>query len=170
MKYMIGNLINKAEQDEFDVIVQGCNCYNIMGGGLAAEIRSRYPNAYVVDCKTIKGDRSKLGNYTFANFTKNNNNFIIVNAYTQYTCWDVNDMLSYPAVEEVFRKINQDFEGKRIGIPLIGAGLAQGDWGKIVRLIEKAGIKNITTVVFDIRTFNNVVLPTFNNAIDSFVE
>jgi O-acetyl-ADP-ribose deacetylase (regulator of RNase III) len=170
MKYVIGNLINKAEQGDFDVIVQGCNCFNTQSAGLAAEIRSKYPNAYAIDCRTVKGDRNKLGNYTSANFTKNSHSFVIVNAYTQYTCWDVNDMLSYPAIEEVFRKISQDFEGKRIGIPLIGAGLAQGDWGKIVRLIEKSNIENITAVVFDKRTLNSVVLPTFNNNLDTFTE
>lgn len=166
MKYIIGDLIKMAESGQFDVIVHGCNCFCTMGGGIAAAIANNFPHAYEEDCKTIKGNRNKLGSYSSVKAAKNNT-FTIVNAYTQYTYWDVNDMLSYPAVEEVFLKIARDFKGKRIGIPLIGAGLARGDWGKIVRLIEKSGVENITTVVFDTSTFNKIVAPTLDSTLDS---
>lgn len=55
--------------------------------------------------------------------------YTIINAYTQYTYWDVDDMLSYDAVRNVMQRIKEDFDKgddyiPRIGIPLIGAGLA----------------------------------------------
>jgi O-acetyl-ADP-ribose deacetylase (regulator of RNase III) len=34
--------------------------------------------------------------------------------------------------------MKQEFSGKRIGIPLIGAGLAGGDWNKIAAIIDEA--------------------------------
>jgi O-acetyl-ADP-ribose deacetylase (regulator of RNase III) len=34
-----GNLIDMAEAGLFDFIVQGCNCHNTMGSGIAKEIR-----------------------------------------------------------------------------------------------------------------------------------
>ena len=35
------------------------------------------------------------------------------------------------------RKINHNYRNKRIGLPLIGAGLAGGDWNRIKKIIEK---------------------------------
>lgn len=35
------------------------------------------------------------------------------------------------------RKINHQFHDKRIGLPLIGAGLAGGDWNIIEKIIGK---------------------------------
>lgn len=32
LKHTKGNLIDLAEAGEFDVVVQGCNCFNTMGG------------------------------------------------------------------------------------------------------------------------------------------
>jgi len=40
------------------------------------------------------------------------------------------------------RKINHIFAGKHIGLPLIGAGLAGGDWDRI-RVIIKKRIKRL---------------------------
>ena len=37
----------------------------------------------------------------------------------------------------MFRKLKNDFGGKRIGYPLIGAGLAGGDWKKISNIIDE---------------------------------
>lgn len=44
----------------------GCNCFNAFGAGIAKIIKSLSPNAYAEDCKTSKGDRSKLGNFTYS--------------------------------------------------------------------------------------------------------
>ena len=35
MKYIFGNLISMGLNGDFDVICQGCNIYNTMGGGLS---------------------------------------------------------------------------------------------------------------------------------------
>jgi len=133
MKEVKGDLIALAEQGNFDVIVHGCNCFNTMGAGIAATIRSKYPQVYQVDCETVKGDRSKLGTYTAAVTGK----FVIINAYTQYTYNPRTNPVDYDAIREVFKKIKKDFAGKRIGYPLIGAGLAGGDWNKISTIIDE---------------------------------
>lgn len=31
MKYILGDLIKMADTGDFDIIVQGCNCFNTMG-------------------------------------------------------------------------------------------------------------------------------------------
>ena len=37
-----------------------------MGAGIARTIRHKFPQAYIQDIQTIKGDKSKLGTYTFS--------------------------------------------------------------------------------------------------------
>jgi hypothetical protein len=44
--------------------------------------------------------------------------------------------LDYVALRSGFKHIKQKFSGKRIGLPMIGSGLAGGDWAIIERLIE----------------------------------
>lgn len=127
-----GNLLDLAEAGEFDIVVQGCNCFNTMGGGIAREIRERYPMAALVDNETLKGDYNKLGNYTTA-FT---GKFLIVNAYTQYDMSRGTDVFEYTAFQMILEKLTYAYPGKRIGLPYIGMGLAGGDRDTIIPMIE----------------------------------
>jgi O-acetyl-ADP-ribose deacetylase (regulator of RNase III) len=127
-----GNLLDLAEAGRFDVIVQGCNCFNTMGGGIARQIRERYPMAAEVDNETLKGDYRKLGNYTTA-FT---GKFLIVNAYTQYNMSQGKDVFEYTAFQLILNKLTFAYPGKRIGLPYIGCGLAGGDRETIFDMIE----------------------------------
>ena len=132
LKHTKGNLLDLAEAGEFDIVVQGCNCFNTMGGGIAREIRERYPMAAVVDSETEKGDYNKLGNYTTA-FT---GKFLIVNAYTQYNMSQGTDVFEYTAFELILQKLCHAYGNKRIGLPYIGMGLAGGDKEVILEQIE----------------------------------
>lgn len=127
-----GNLLDLAEAGEFDVVVQGCNCFNTMGGGIAREIRERYPMAASVDNETLKGDYDKLGNYTTA-FT---GKFLIVNAYTQYDMSQGTDVFEYTAFDLLCQKLHKAYGTKRIGLPYIGQGLAGGNPEWIMPMIE----------------------------------
>jgi len=49
-----------------DIIGHCCNCFCTMGSGVAAAIKAKYPEAYDADCKTKKGDRTKLGTLSLA--------------------------------------------------------------------------------------------------------
>ena len=52
--------------------------------------------------------------------------------------------------QEVFSKIKREFTGQRIGYPLIGAGLAGGDWKVISKIIEdELKDENHTLVEFE---------------------
>jgi O-acetyl-ADP-ribose deacetylase (regulator of RNase III) len=133
LKHTKGNLLDLAEAGEFDIIVQGCNCFNTMGGGIAREIRERYPMAAEVDNETLKGDYCKLGNFTTA-FT---GKFLIVNAYTQYNMSQGNDVFEYTAFLLILEKLLYAYGDKRIGLPYIGMGLAGGDRETIIPMIEE---------------------------------
>lgn len=132
MNYVKGDLIKLAKKDQFDVIIHGCNCFCTMGAGIAKQIKKEFPEAYKVDNLTKRGDRSKLGSYSFVKL----DNLIIVNAYTQYNFGGRLEA-DYKAIRGCFKKIKEQFSGKKIGIPKIGAGLAGGDWEKISSIIEE---------------------------------
>jgi O-acetyl-ADP-ribose deacetylase (regulator of RNase III) len=138
LKHTQGNLIDLAEGGYFDVIVQGCNCFNTMGGGIAREIRGRYPSAAAVDADTQRGDIMKLGNWTEVTIDAptEGHQFIIVNAYTQFKMSTGEDVFEYDAFGCVIRKLIRSFPARRIGLPYIGMGLAGGDPDIIMAYIE----------------------------------
>jgi len=147
-----GNLITLAEEGIFDVIVHGCNCFHVMGAGIAKEIATRYHEIADIDKYLTKyGDINKLGNYTWKKVTAPNGyTFNIINAYTQYHYGRKKEMyVDYNAIRSVFNKIRQQFPKAKIGYPRIGAGLAGGNWAIIQQIInqELRGLKHELVVL-----------------------
>jgi O-acetyl-ADP-ribose deacetylase (regulator of RNase III) len=137
LKHTKGNLLDLAEAGEFDVIVQGCNCFNTMGGGIAREIRERYPSAAAADMATISGDYTKLGNWTVGLNDLDDRKFIIINAYTQFNMSTGEDVFEYTAFQLILQKLVRLYGNYSIGLPYIGMGLAGGDKDVIIHMIEQ---------------------------------
>lgn len=138
LKHAKGNLLDLAEAGEFDIVVQGCNCFNAMGGGIAKEIRQRYLEAAMVDAATVRGDYNKLGTYTVAvNQGERKLGFDIINAYTQYNMSTGEDVFEYAAFELILKKLAHAYPKARFGFPYIGMGLAGGSKELIIPMIEK---------------------------------
>ncbi len=157
MKTIKGNLLTLARQGKFDVIVHGCNCFHTFGAGIALQIKKKYPEAYIADCEnTVIADWTKLGTYTeittqfFVPELEKEHALTIINAYTQYKfCSEDSRHVDYEAIANVFALIKHNFPSKRIGYPMIGAGLAGGNW-KIIEMIindEMVGMDH-TLVVY----------------------
>ncbi|MDM1246513.1 macro domain-containing protein [Acinetobacter sp. R933-2] len=136
MKQQFGDLLVLAEQGQFDVIVHGCNCFCTMGAGIAKAIKEKFPEAYQADLQTVSGDRGKLGTYSQAKIQREGVEFVIINAYTQFNWRGRGIKADYAAIEQVFKSIKSEFSGLRIAYPLIGAGLAGGDWAVISKIID----------------------------------
>jgi O-acetyl-ADP-ribose deacetylase (regulator of RNase III) len=138
LKVVHGDLLELAEAGEFDMVVQGCNCFCTFGSGLARTIRGRYPTAVVADTATKPGDYNKLGSYTVAPSDPDDQKsmFAIVNAYTQYGFSSGEDVFEYAAFQLILQKLLHNFPDVRFGFPLIGAGLARGDEGRILGILE----------------------------------
>lgn len=139
LKHAKGNLLDMAENGDFDVVVQGCNCFNAMGGGIAREIRERYPHVADVDSKTVRGDYNKLGNWTDAAVVTEKAGFIVINAYTQYHMSRGQDVFEYVAFDLILQKLLFAYGDKRIGLPYIGMGLANGNKHYIFKMIDRFG-------------------------------
>lgn len=137
MNLIKGDLLVLADTGSFDVIVQGCNCFNTMGSGLARQIREKWPTVYEADCRTVKGDYNKLGNYTRASPFPG---LVVINAYTQYAFnspGENKDVFEYIAFELILNKLYWDFSPARFGFPMIGMGLAGGNSEIILALLSR---------------------------------
>lgn len=134
-----GNLITLAQEGKFCAIVQGCNCFNAMGAGLAPQIAKAWPGAEAVDSATVRGDHEKLGKLTY--YTDDSLGLLVVNGYTQYSTGGRAKGLpdiDYKAVADVFFILNRSshLQSGTVGIPQIGAGLAGGHWEAIETIIN----------------------------------
>jgi O-acetyl-ADP-ribose deacetylase (regulator of RNase III) len=151
-KEIKGDLIELAKKGEFDLIAHGCNCFATMGAGIAKTIKANFPEAFRADKKYRARPSQRLGNMTVA-VTNNNVNdkpLIVANLYTQFM---PGPDYNYTAIAQSFINLTRAYKGseiKRIGIPLIGCGIAGGDW-KMVKRIVKSELKDfdVTVVIFD---------------------
>lgn len=137
IKYKNGDIFKGTE----DIIIHGCNCFHTMGGGIAYQVQKLYPGAYREDKRTIKGDKNKLGTYSYfqtKNIFNTDKDIFIINAYTQYSFGTEKTHADYKSIEEVMIKINNHFkEPLTISMPKIGCGLAGGNWNIVEKIIEK---------------------------------
>jgi O-acetyl-ADP-ribose deacetylase (regulator of RNase III) len=133
MKMVQGDLLAMAKNNEFDIIVQGCNCFNVMGSGIAAQIKQQFPDAELADNETVRGDPGKLGTYTIGMHGR----LVIINAYTQFsTSKNGEDVFEYNAFQRILDKLVHRLGTWRFGLPLIGMGLAGGDKERIMAMLE----------------------------------
>lgn len=144
MKEIKGDLIKLAKQGKFDVFAHGCNCFCTMGKGIAPQIKNAFVEMWAADQATEAGDINKLGNYTFADMVVHDEDgqpevVTGINIYSQYRYnrrGENKQHLDYTALTLALRKINFNYKGKTIGLPLIGAGLGGGDWNLIKQIIQ----------------------------------
>lgn len=149
-----GNLLDMFDQGRFDVIVHGCNCFNQMGAGIAGQIAKRWPQALVADIDTANGNPAKLGTVIPVHVARTVGRVgIVVNAYTQFrpganvrqrgagwvTGSDRDTPLSRErCIQQALTHTLQLYGHLTIGVPLIGAGIAGGDWRRIADRIRAA--------------------------------
>lgn len=136
-----GNLLDFP--NNINSIAHSCNTHNVMGAGIAHQIKYRYPNAYSADCYAMMNNDNQLGWYSFS-VTDATQNKGIYNMYTQDKIGSkraVNYEAFYVALNKVadhmeWRSKHED-EEKTLGLPYgISCGLAGGNWGIIKAMIE----------------------------------
>ena len=120
-------------------IIHQANCQNTMRSGIAKEIRSRYPEAYEADCKTIAGYYKKLG--TFSSVKTNDGKFVIYNCYSQFNYGREKRQTNYEAMYTGLVSIEQN--ARELGLTTLslpynmGCGLAGGSWRIVSAIIEE---------------------------------
>lgn len=122
---MKGNAVKLAKQKPNSAFAHGCNCFNTMGKGMAVEVRTTCPDMYYVDCQTKKGDRNKLGSFTYAKIGDENQ--LGFNLYSQFTYWDTKDMFCAKSFKKGIESIIVfciENKIEHLYLPYIGCGLA----------------------------------------------
>lgn len=167
MNKIKGDLIELALQGKFDVITHGVNCFCNMRSGIAVPMSRHFDVHEFSQELRGKGDYNKLGTIEYEpRYVDTSNGSVyrtedrgkelwVVNSYTQYSPGrhvhgPDNIPLDYEALRMCFRKIAFTFKGKHLGIPMIGAGLALGEWDIIEKIIdEECQGMTVTCVIWD---------------------
>jgi O-acetyl-ADP-ribose deacetylase (regulator of RNase III) len=122
-----------------------------MNSGVAKDIRENFPSAFEADKQTIKGDIRKLGTYTVGKVYKYKTEILkVINCYTQFNYGRNKDILyaNYAAIELCMLKINAKYPNSKIALPMIGCGLANGDWTIVERIIREKLIDLDVTICY----------------------
>lgn len=126
------------------VIIHGCNDKGVMGSGVAAGVKNRFPGAFNIYRQAFDAGELEIGTCTFH---QERLNLWIVNAVTQ-TLGTPNP-LSYVGLKECFNQTLafmvalEQARGIPYGtlpllFPKIGAARGGGDWNMISAIIEDA--------------------------------
>jgi hypothetical protein len=132
-------------QDDIEVIIHQCNCFNTMGAGIARQIAARWPEVMDADNRTRKGDMSKLGSYTSCVVDEGMpNEKTIINLYGQYRYGRGRRYTDYTAVELGLQEFIDDYgnhftltgEQLMVGIPFrMGCVNGGGDWNVVMDIL-----------------------------------
>jgi len=148
-----GDLLKGLIHNEVESIAHCANCFCTMRSGVAAQIREWYPEACQADSKTVRGDQSKMGTFTFAE----THGYTIFNIYGQYNFgYDGKQYLEY----DMFRKGLEGVRNymiingiKTLGLPYnIGCARAGGKWEEVYKIIEETF--NKTTLQINIYKYD----------------
>jgi O-acetyl-ADP-ribose deacetylase (regulator of RNase III) len=144
LKYVKGDLIKDSKN--YELIGHQCNCFWSFGAGIAPQIKLAFPEAYQKDLKTPYGSEEKLGTISYTEET----NPIVVNMYGQFKYTRTEVDTNYDALKNCFKLVKEKFSGKKMAFPLIGAGLAGGDWNIIFEIIEdQLKEEDVTIIVWE---------------------
>lgn len=134
-------------------LAHGCNAKGVMGSGVALIVKNDYNYAYQ-GYKTYHDKWGlKLGGVVISE--QQGEPTTIFNCITQNSYGTDQRYANYGAIQSCIRSIDnylclrfEDPKGIEVGFPMIGAGLAGGDWSIIANIIERES-KNFQPVVYD---------------------
>jgi len=146
-----GDLISLASQGAFDVILHGCNCYD-MDTGVAGAIIQAYPSALLAHQQSgPRGDTSRFGGYSHTVVkSETGAPLVILNGYTQKMYGKLHQNFDYQNLRNVCEQVLNRLGGRqlRFGMPLIGVGRGKAEPNKVLDILnEMFANENVTIVV-----------------------
>lgn len=126
-----------------EYLIHGCNSRGLMGAGVAKMIKQKYPKAYQDYLDIYNNNGLILGDFYSS---EQPDGKIIINAITQKDVGTDKIQVSYWAIANIFRNLN-NIGMKKVALPKIGSGLAGGDWKVISAIIENES-KNYQPIVY----------------------
>ncbi|MGL5583696.1 MAG: macro domain-containing protein [Cetobacterium sp.] len=135
----------KAENKPF-IMAHGCNCFGAMFSGIARQISHEFPEANSADLEALEknGSHNLAGKYSYVK----SGSVEIFNLYTQFYPGRNYD---YGLIRQAFIRLNALMAMREVKptvfIPMIGAGIAGGDWELIRKIIKEESSHMIVEVV-----------------------
>lgn len=137
IKIIEGNLFDTKA----DVICHQCNCQGVMGTGVAAEVKRRYPKVYESYHADYLEGKLVLG---YVNFSVANEKQVIANLCGQEKYgYDGKEYTNYDKLQECFERVVEYLKthyGKRptVAFPyLMSCHRGGGDWNVVYQMIEE---------------------------------
>lgn len=121
------------EQTDLTHIAHQSNLCHVMGAGIAKAIADKWPRALEADKATAKGDKRKLGTFSFSTGKP-----VIINLYSQnqFGSGSTDYFAMKTALESLKERISP-IPGAKLGLPYgMGCGLAGGNWSTVSKIIE----------------------------------
>lgn len=151
IKYFNGNLFDSNA----DVLCHQVNVYGVMGAGIAAEVRKRFPNVnkeyerFCLQFKPYKNYNDILGKVVIVETNKKKTQFI-ANCFSQDIESKDGCLTNYEALKDCLNYIESWMKNKNkltVAFPYkYGCGIAGGDW-EIVKKIIYDSFKDVDITV-----------------------
>ena len=122
MKYIQGDIVLGFKNGDFDAIAHQCNCFGI-GAGIALTLDNEFA---IKSSFEIIHPSKRFGTYTIKK-TKYGD---IINLFSQFNAGGCDDIgidsfdVRSAALKHILKRVNVEYQGKKIGIPLIASGIA----------------------------------------------
>jgi O-acetyl-ADP-ribose deacetylase (regulator of RNase III) len=135
MTFNIGSLF----ESQADVLAHQVNCMGIMGGGIALQIKERWPMVFQVYKRVLneKGPEACMGKCQLVQLS----DVAIANLFGQFDFGTDKQYTDYKALRSAFFNLKTQMaihNLKTVAFPdMIGCGLAGGDRGIVLPLIEE---------------------------------
>lgn len=146
--YYKGDVIEAAMSGKYDVFIHGCNTKNIMGAGVAAQVKEKMTHLWRADCDAHEKGENFLGGHSV--YYYKTLGLSAHNLYTQDEIGTDSIKFSYGAFvealhEALFYDLYEPFynanlpiefrETWHICMPRVGCGLAGGHWPVVEDLL-----------------------------------
>jgi O-acetyl-ADP-ribose deacetylase (regulator of RNase III) len=156
IEYINGDIF----KGEWDVFCHCANLYNTWGSGIVIPLRRLYPESFHADLKTINGDDSKLGTFSYADIGSKR----IYNLYGQIGIGNNGNPLDrncqydkiydamYLACCHLTNNPTVEDRNHVFALPMIGCGLAGGKWPVVRGIVEAISedFKNINFHIYQL--------------------
>ena len=124
-------------------LIHQANCRHVMGGGIAAAIKKRIPEAFEADRNFVPPiGAARLGLYSEATVGERDSTIMVINMYSQFLPDSKRRATDYSVFVDTLTEIREHIlepRGQTAIMPYgIGCGLAGGDWLVVHRLILEA--------------------------------
>ncbi|MGR5347312.1 hypothetical protein [Vibrio mediterranei] len=131
--WIYGDIVEHFQSGHFDAVIHCANTQNKMGSGVAKSLTKAFPELYTVDRKKGKGSHL-LGDFSVLNTQFGS----IYNVYGQEFYGRDRDTLyvDYQKLHNGLKSVHQFTRKKKILIPMLGSGTANGCWVTISQILR----------------------------------